>query len=132
MTGVEFEIKLSSLANGMQYARTPNKAGSVTARLLSPTRPRFNSKALVWSLTIILVLCSSLMLIPPARAAILEFIQIGVVRICPQPIEATVEPTNNATHQSLVPVTATSASQSPNLIPILNRIAGKTTLVDTQ
>ena len=130
MNEMEFENKLRSLANGMEYPRTPNIAGSVTARLLSPTRPRFNSKALVWSLTIILVLCSSLMLIPPVRAAILEFIQIGVVRIFPQPAEPTVEPTNNTTHQ--VPMTATSSSQSSNLIPILNRMAGKTTLADAR
>ena len=84
MSDMEFENKTRSLAQGMEYPRTPNIAGSVTTRLSITTRPRFSSKALAWSLTIILVLFSSLMLIPPARAAILEFIQIGIVRIFPQ------------------------------------------------
>ena len=128
MNEMDFENKLRSIANGMEYPRTPNIAGSVTARLRTATRPRFNSKALVWSLTIILVLCSSLMLIPPARAAILEFIQIGVVRIFPK----SVEPNVTATPATLAPVTATSSSQASNLIPILDQMAGKTTLVEAQ
>jgi hypothetical protein len=132
MNEMEFENKLRLLANGMEYPHTPNIAGSVTVRLHTPTRPRFNSKAVVWSLTIILVLCSSLMLIPPARAAILEFIQIGVVRIFPQPVQPTLEPTSNATPQSLVPMTATSSSQSSSLIPVLNQMTGETTLADSQ
>jgi hypothetical protein len=68
------------------------------------------------------------MLIPPARAAILEFIQIGVVRIFPQ----SVEPTVTATPAALAPVTATSSSQASNLIPILDQMAGRTTLVEAQ
>lgn len=132
MTEMDIENKLRSIANGMEYPRTPNIAGSVTARLRTATRPRFNSKALVWSLTIILVLCSSLMLIPPARAAILEFIQIGVVRIFPQSTEPTVEPLRTATPAALAPVTATSSSQASNLIPILDQMAGRTTLSEAQ
>ena len=128
MNEMDFENKLRSIANGMEYPRIPNIAGSVTARLRTATRPRFNSKALVWSLTIILVLCSSLMLIPPARAAILEFIQIGVVRIFPK----SVEPNVTATPATLAPVTATSSSQASNLIPILDQMAGRTTLSEAQ
>ena len=128
MNEMDFENKLRSIANGMEYPRTPNIAGSVTARLRTATHSRFNSKALVWSLTISLVLCSSLMLIPPARAAILEFIQIGVVRIFPK----SVEPNVTATPATLAPVTATSSSQASNLIPILDQMAGRTTLSEAQ
>ncbi|MEP7137320.1 MAG: hypothetical protein ABI904_20535 [Chloroflexota bacterium] len=130
MNEMDFENRLRSIANGMEYPRTPDIAGSVTARLHTATRSRFNSKALAWSLTIILVLCSSLMLIPSARAAILEFIQIGVVRIFPQPVTPTIEPIRNATPVVQAPKTATSSSES--LIPILNQMAGKTTLADVQ
>ena len=132
MNEIDFENKLHSIANGMEYPRTPNIAGSVTTRLYTSTRPRFNSKALAWSLTIILVLLSSLMLIPTARAAIIDFIQIGVVRIFPQPVTPTVEVIRTATPQAVAPVTATASSQSTNLMPLLNRPAGKTTLVDAQ
>ena len=132
MNEMDFEKKLRSIANGMEYPRTPELAGVVTTRLRASTRPRFNSKALAWSLTIILVLCSSLMLIPPARAAILEFIQIGVVRIFPRPVTATVEVVRTATPQALVPLTATSTSSPSSLLPILNQMAGKTTLAEAQ
>jgi len=132
MNEMEFEDKLRALANQMEYPRTPELAGSVTARLRTSTRPRFNSKALAWSLTIIVVLCSSLMLIPPARAAILEFIQIGVVRIFPKPTEPTIEPHITSTPAALVPITATSPSLSSNIIPVLNRMTGKTTLTYAQ
>jgi hypothetical protein len=76
-----FEKRLISIAAELDYPRTPDITGSVVTRLRSSRRPRFISRRLAWSLTIILILFSSLMLSPPARAAILEFIQIGVVRI---------------------------------------------------
>jgi len=132
MSELGFENKLRSIASGMEYPGTPDIAGSVTTRLRNATRPRFNSKALAWSLTIILVLCSSLMLIPPARAAIIEFIQIGVVRIFPQPVEPTIESIRTAMPESILPMTATPSSQSSSLIPILDQMAGKTTLADAQ
>jgi len=128
MSDMEFEIKIRSLAQEMEYPRTPDIAGSVTARLRPTTRPRFPSKALAWSLTIILVLCSSLMLIPPVRAAIIEFIQIGVVRIFPP--EPTVQPITTATPESLAPITAAPSTSS--LIPILEQMDGSTTLADAQ
>jgi len=132
MNEMDFENKLRSLASGMEYPRTPDIAGSVTARLRSTTRSRFNSKAVAWSLTLILVLLSSLMLIPTARAAILDFIQIGVVRIFPLPGTPTVEAIRTSTPQAETPVTATASSTPRSLIPILNKMAGKTTLANAQ
>ena len=132
MSDMEFENKTRSLAQGMEYPRTPNIAGSVTTRLSITTRPRFSSKALAWSLTIILVLFSSLMLIPPARAAILEFIQIGIVRIFPQTTTPTVEPIVTATPESFAPKTATPSSDATALIPSLEKIAGETNLASAQ
>jgi hypothetical protein len=143
-----FEKRLISIASRLEYPRTPDIAGSVTTRVttrLQPvTRPRFRlaSKAVAWSLTIILVLCSSLMLIPPARAAIIEFIQIGIVRIFPRAVQPTPEPTGTtpsmpempvtATPFAMAPVTATPAAPSSDLIPVLSQIAGETSLADAQ
>ncbi len=92
-----FEKQLLSISKGFDYPRTPDIAGSVMRRLrpspLTPLplgegkrRPRFISRRLAWSLTIILILFSSLMLIPPARAAIIEFIQIGPDRVFVQDV----------------------------------------------
>src|SRR4030095_8037642 len=101
-----FENQLSSIAKGLDYPRTPDIAGSVMRRLSTSSRSRFISrpfgpawgKRLAWSLTIILILFSSLMLIPPARAAIVEFIQIGIVRIFPRPTEQPINTIHTATH----------------------------------
>jgi len=137
-----FEKQLLSIAKGLDYPRTPNLAGSVTVRLRafpSPGgrrvggegRPRFISRRLAWSLTIILILFSSLMLIPPARAAIIEFIQIGVVRIFraePTPLT----PPREEFPATLVPVTATPGATSQPLIPILESLAGEMTLEEAQ
>lgn len=119
----EFEKQLIKIAKGMDYPSTPDIAGFVSARLRPARSPRLISKTWAWSLTIALILLLSLLLIPPARAAILEFIQIGIVRIFPQPIELTAEPI-----QTIVPNTATPISS----LPFLETIAGKTTLADAQ
>jgi hypothetical protein len=126
-----FEKRLTSIAGGMEYPHTPDIAGSVTARFHSATRPRFrlSSKAVAWSLTIILLLCSSLMLIPPARAAILEFIQIGIVRIFPRSGGPITEPTRTPTSSSGAPLTTTPQVSD---LPILSQIVGKTTLPNAQ
>jgi hypothetical protein len=134
-----FEEKVFSIAKGLDYPRTPDIAGSVMTRLhssLSPigrgdtgqVRPRFVPRKLAWSLTLALILLSSLMLIPPVRAAILEFIQIGVVRIFPPSAEPTATPASG----SIAPITATPSSSSSTLLPFLDQIAGETTLANAQ
>src|SRR5215208_1573383 len=131
MSEMDFEAQVRAIAARMEYPRTPNIAGSVSARLRSSTSPRFLSKAAAWSLTIVLVLITSLMLIPPARAAILEFIQIGVVRIFrtePTPIPTSAsEPNSNA-----IPATATPKATLQPLIPLLESLAGEMTLEEAQ
>jgi hypothetical protein len=125
----EFENRIRSLAERMDYPRTPDIAGVVTARLRRSSR--FTFRKLAWSLTILLVLITSLMLIPSARAAILEFIQVGVVRIFrtqPTPL-----PHPNPQAPSIqVPVTATPIPTAQPLIPILRKLAGQMTLEQAQ
>ena len=133
-----FEKQLRSLAKGLEYPRTPDIAGSVVARLQGrgigrrgKGRSRFISRRLAWPLTIILILFVSLMLIPPARAAIVDFIQIGVVRIFrvePTPLP----PPNREVPSTKVPVTVTPVPTSQPLIPILEKLAGEMTLEQAQ
>ena len=131
-----FEKQLLSISKGMAYPRTPDIAGSVMRNLRTSARPglTLRAKRLAWSLTIILVLISSLMLIPPARAAILEFIQIGVVRIFrAEPTSSAPLPPPTAQFPSTaLPITATPAATSSSLIPLLENIAGETTLEEAQ
>lgn len=129
MSEMDFETRVRSIAMRMEYPHTPNIAGSVQTRLRTANRPRFISKNLAWSLTIILVLLSSLLLIPSARAAVLDFIQIGVDRIFPRTIPTT-QIITTATPQSALP--ATSVVKAATLIPALKQLAGETTLADAQ
>ena len=125
-----FEKQLSALARELDYPRTPNVAEAVMMRLSVSARPRVFPRRLAWSLTAILVLFASLMLIPPARAALLEFIQIGVVRIFrAEPTPAT---PNQPIPATMIPITATPALTSEPLIPILERLAGEMTLQEAQ
>lgn len=127
-----FERQLSTIANGLDYPRTPNIAGSVVARLRPTASPHRASKRLAWSVTAILVLVASLVLIPPARAALLEFIQIGIVRIFraePTPVA----PPNQQVPSTMLPITATPSARTPEpLIPILERLAGERSLESAQ
>jgi len=132
MMDIEFENQLRSIANGMEYPRTPDIAGSVVTRLHPSTRSRFVLRRWAWSLTILLVLLSSLIAIPPVRAAILEFIQVGIVRIFPQGGEPTPEVVTTATPENSIPLAVTPNATSPLLIPFLDRIAGETELVNAQ
>jgi len=128
-----FEKQIRSLSKGLDYPRTPDIAGSVMTRLRPSTPPRFTLRArrVTWSLTIILILFASLMLIPPARAAIIEFIQIGVVRIF-RSEPTSLPPPNQEIPSGTVPVTATPAATSQPLIPILEELAGEMTLEEAQ
>lgn len=128
-----FEKQLSSLAKGLDYPRTPDIARSVMKRLRPSTPSRFISRRFAWTLTVILILFSSLMLIPPARAALLEFIQIGIVRIFraePTPVV----PPQQEFPATMIPVTATPVptSTSEPLIPVLERLAGERSLEEAQ
>jgi hypothetical protein len=131
MSDMEFDAQLRSIAGGMSYPPTPHIAGSVRARLPAANRPRPLSRTVTWSLTALLILVSSLMLIPPARAAILEFIQIGVVKIFraePTPLSAP----NQEPPSQMSPLTATPVPTSEPLIPILRNLSGEVTLAEAQ
>lgn len=130
-----FEKQISAIAGQLDYPRTPDVAGAVMKRLRvkgkgERGKGRLVSRRFAWSLMVIVMLISSLMLIPPARAAILEFIQIGIVRIFraepapvspPQQIPAT-----------MIPVTATPEVTPVPLIPILEDLAGERSLEGAQ
>ncbi len=132
MNKMDFEKQLYSIASGMEYPPTPDIAGDVATRLRPLTRPRFVSRKLAWSLTIMLILISSLMLVPPARAAIIEFIQIGIVRIFPRPTQPPAEVIRTATPEIYTPSTATPVVELPSLIPMLDNLAGETDLATAQ
>jgi hypothetical protein len=135
MNEMDFETHVRSITMRMEYPHTPDIAGSVRTRLRASTHPRFISRRLAWSLTIILVLLSSLLFIPSVRAAVLDFIQIGVDRIFPYVVIPTTQVIPTTTLQSSpppMPLTATPFVQVATLIPKLKQLAGETTLAGAQ
>ena len=143
MKDMDFEAQLRSIASGMDYPPTPDIAGSVATRLRGPG-PRLMNRTFARSLVVAMVVLVSLLLIPPVRAAVLDFIQIGIVRIfrtepapAPEPtqIPSTMVPltgTPAATQSVLEPLTATPASTQSDLILLLEQISGETTLAYAQ
>ena len=115
------ESRLQALAKEFKYPPTPSVADIVMSRIRGPlNRPRFG-RQLAWMLITIIFLFAGLMFVPPVRAAVLEFIQIGIVRIFPAPVVPEVPIFET-------PRTATSAPTSSSLIPLLEKIGGETTL----
>lgn len=127
-----FESRIQELAQNFPYPPTPRVDVKVMAKLRTRPAPRFASRRLAWGIAIVLALLAGLMSVPPVRAAVLEFIRIGVVRIFPAPTqmptgEVPFAPT--ALPGAMVPVTATPGpTASSALIPELVQIAGETTL----
>lgn len=125
------ENALSKLGRGFGYPPTPQIAPRVMARLKQPAARRLRPGRWAWVLAAILLI-SLLMLVPPARAAILNIIQIGVVRIFrgpaapPAPNPA---PTSIGAPPVQMPLTATPA---PIRVPSLLNLAGETTLPAAQ
>lgn len=128
MNNMDFEAQIRSIAGEMEYPPTPNIAGSVAARLRAPSRARLAGRTFARSLVLVLVLVASLLVIPPVRAAVVEFIQIGIVRI----FQAEPAPLPQETPATLVPVTATPVLTQTALIPLLEEMAGESTLAEAQ
>lgn len=117
----QWERQVQRVATALPYPPTPDIAGRVAGRL--PTRqraaPHLNPG---WALLLMLALLLGLLAVPPVRAAIAEFLQIGGVRIW------LVEPTPTP---AVAPGTATPP---PTATPVssLFDLAGATTLVEAE
>ena len=135
MEGLEKSLKSAGM--DLRYPPTPAIASAVMPRLRARPRRRVFPLRLTWALVTLIILLSALMLVPPARAAILDFIQIGVVRIFrgpnPPPAPAPTAGTNSPILQA--PLTATPVVTVPSATttqPSLPDFAGETTLADAQ
>jgi hypothetical protein len=127
MKDMDFETQLQSIASGMEYPPTPDIAGSVGARLPRP-QVRSMSRNYARLLLLAVVLLASLLFIPAVRAAVLDVIQVGVVRIFrsePTTVPQSIPPIG-------MPVTATPAPTLPSLLPLLEQMSGETTLSEAQ
>lgn len=116
-----WEETVRQAASAFVYPSTPDVASQVAARLtVRPARPTAPRLQPVWVLLLILALLVALLAVPPVRAAILEFLQIGAVRIW------LVEPTPTP-----APPTVTPQPTPTSMTSVLD-LLGETTLADAQ
>jgi hypothetical protein len=128
-----WEKRLSETAASFPYPATPQIALAIRQQLSGRELVRpINRVRLRWAIAlVILALLASLLATPAARAALLEFLQIGAVRIFQTAPTATSEipatPVPAFASPGIPPVTATSQPTPVDLVSILN-LDGETTL----
>jgi hypothetical protein len=127
-----WEARLAGTARTFAYPPTPDIASAVKAQLTTKeSRLKTGlqlgpvSRRVVWVALILLIVLGGLLAVPQVRAALVEFLQIGAVRIF------LVEPTPTSTPS---PVTTTPETPPPSPTPIssLLDLAGVTTLAEAQ
>lgn len=133
------EIRLKAAARQMAYPPTPDLAAQVNRRLSQTGRrspavlPRF-----AWVLLALVVALLASLSVPQVRAALLEFIQVGAIRIrliqptvIPGLTPAPTQPPGTASPAATAEPTLT-ATATPTALPVLDRLAGETTLEEAQ
>ncbi|MEZ4618008.1 MAG: hypothetical protein R2867_21205 [Caldilineaceae bacterium] len=129
----QWENHVQRLAADFPYPATPDLAPAVLALTTRRAQPRWHrSLQPAWVLIFVVVLLlAGLFTIPPVRAALLEWLQIGAVRIqLPAPL-----PTAMATdHQNLPAATVVRNQYPPTPTPFSSvlDVAGETTLLAAQ
>jgi len=113
----ELEEVLHQAGKHFPYPPQPDIVRAVMRRT-TRQRPRLVWRPLVVGLAVVALLCAGLLLVPPARAAFIRFIQIGVIQIFLEPA-----PTVQATVQGNQPATASPVPQASFL-----GLEGRTTL----
>ncbi len=129
-----FEQWVARTARQMPYPPTPDVAHSVAARVAAPLARRPSPRRLVLAaLGMIVVLAFGVVIaVPSVRAAVLEIIRIGAVRILVGPPTPTPTPVPTQPGAVIVPATATLNPIPTEPNPLLTGMAGLTTLADVR
>jgi hypothetical protein len=107
-----WENRILSAARELPYPPTPDIAGSLAERRSSRS---FAYRRYAWAAAVaVILLLATMLLVPPVRAAILDFLQIGAVRIF------LVEPTATPT-PTPAPPTFTPGQAGGNQLPTATR-----------
>jgi hypothetical protein len=123
------EEQLRKWSQEFRYPQTPDIADAVTRSIKEETRPvlRFRTR-LAWGVAVLLLLLAALMAVPPVRAQVLEFLQLGAIRIF------LAEPTSTATQEIAQPSPLTGGAagfeptDTPRPYPSIADLVGETTL----
>ena len=123
----DWEERLQKAARDFNYPPTPDIAGRVKRRLAGEERPGsmvWSRRWVAWALLLILVILAGILASPPVRAGVLEWLQIGAVRIF------LTEPTNTPGVPEKEPVTEPVPTIKPPAS--LLDLAGETTLANAR
>ena len=79
---VDVETQLREMAAEFRYPPIPEISSKILPRLkpAAPEKPFYQHK-LTWALFALVIIVGGLLAVPPVRAQILEFLQVGVVQI---------------------------------------------------
>lgn len=133
-TDAAWETHVQTLARHLPYPPTPDIAAQISTHTRYPHAvPSIlpDLRRPIWAALILITLLLGLFAVPPVRAAILEYLQLGAVRIwlvepTPSPTTAT---SSTATSSTVTSPTATPPSTpAPILRRALFNLAGATTL----
>jgi hypothetical protein len=127
------EEQLRKWSQEFRYPQTPDIAYAVTQSLEGEVSPaKHLRRRLAWGVAAILLLLAALMSVPTVRAQVLEYLQIGAIRIL------LTQPTPTATHEStqLPPLAGGSdgliSTATARPYPSIIDLAGETTLAEAQ
>jgi hypothetical protein len=130
MTRSDLEARLRQAAHDTEFPPTPDIASRVIVRLPARGHRIRSLGPLAWFAAALLALMLSLLLVPSARAALINYLQIGVVRIFLADGTPTETSLPTLAPHTAVPGTATLAPlRLPTSNPLI-AIAGETSLSD--
>ena len=129
----EFETHVRHLAQAFPYPGTPDLAGRVIQPLRGGQRRVRNAytPAWVWAVALIGLVFAGLMAVPTVRAAVIEFLQIGAIRIFTEeeiPPAPTVPTPQSLPTQSLPGETETPSNATPGYLSSVLELAGEVSL----
>lgn len=131
----EIETQIKALASAYPYPGTPDIAAAVNQHIRTkPAIHKQPDRRWAWAVaTLMIIFIIAALSVPPVRAQILEFLQIGVIRVFTS--QATVTPTPLQIESAAQGTTSDSSAQAtpwPDLtgqvFPDINDLAGETTL----
>lgn len=129
----DWEKRLQTYASDFPYPSTPDIAKWVARQLQQPgTGSASRHRLLVVRLALaIIVVAAALLSVPAVRAAVVEFLQIGAVRIFPNRPAPTVTVTPLPPVGVIQPATQPPA-ETPTVLASLQDLAGETTLEEAR
>lgn len=127
----QWENRLRDTAQGLPYPPTPDIARRVRQKIAGPQAAPARRRMALATATFVLLLLAGLLSVPSVRAAVIEFIQIGVIRIfVPEPTQ-TPTPTLSITSTpelTPIPTRTLQPSPTPRDLIAMEDLQGETTL----